>query len=235
MRLPVDGPSSKLIVQQDGTLLLDKRCLTTAVLKALELFSNPRYERFLAVKEPGLLDQDWFDWFVGAWAVARTINKDARKPLCRYLNSHFRQALLKDQTGQAVDSAVQQISERGWGARRTKAGGSSSTLSLVSKVAFLFKPDLFTPLDSFALTGLRCLAEAGRANASTYQEYLVAFEAASQRLGSHVTAALHQGWVGPLATQLGLESDDLRRPAIQRKVVDNLLMQSGGRDLSRDG
>ena len=57
---------------------IEMRNLALALVQAVQMWSNPRYESFLLRNEPGELKEEWFRWFVRTWKVARTV-KDGRQ------------------------------------------------------------------------------------------------------------------------------------------------------------
>jgi len=207
----------------------------------MEMFSDERYARFLQQCGAGALDKKWFDWFVGSWTVARTVAKENRDEVRRYLDAKFRLAAAADRDGTAVDKAATTISRRGWGAKELRSGNSTAPLSLVSKVAFFLKPNTFIPYDSSALRGLNRLRGTkkqggqGRLNSPSYREYLAAFDAVFEASDSQISALLEQPWVVAVSRQMGLGAKSMSQRGFRRKVVDNLLMQRGGRQLTPDG
>jgi hypothetical protein len=209
------------------------RELTLAVIAALELFADERYARFLRSKQPGALDDEWFKWFLNTWRVARTVNAKKRDNVRAYLNGPFRRTVLRDRQGASVERAVRMAKRKGWGAQALGHGQSSSMQSLISKVAFFFRPDLFVPYDSLALAGANRLrltskrGDPGKLTSPSYREYLDAFDGIyklSERQLSHV---LRESWVVAVAKRLNVNRRALSRPAFRRKVLDNLLMSKG--------
>lgn len=96
---------------------LDRRKLALALIQAVQMWSNRRYQMFLNCTEPGELSDDWFSWFVGSWNVARNI-KDGRKTQVReYLDRDFRQSLSHEDDGECVDFAAAHIQRKGWSSR----------------------------------------------------------------------------------------------------------------------
>jgi len=220
-----------------------RRQLTIAALRAMEMFSDGRYAGFLQESEAGSVEKDWFDWFLGAWSIARTLSKQTqkRRAVRKYINSRFRAAILRARTGTPVDNASMFSSEKCWGAKKLQNGRTSSTVSLFSKVAFFFRPDVFIPYDTTALEGLTKLVETKRKgvrhalNARVYGEYLSLFDQEYRRARRELTTFLSKPWVKDVAKRLGLPQQFLLLPRFQRKVFDNLLMQLGGRQLTPEG
>ena len=210
------------------------RQVTMAILTTLEMFSQDRYSAFLTKTKPGQLNKEWFDWFVGEWSVARTVSKIARESVRSFLDNQFRADVATNRDGRAVDRAAKTISDKGWGAVKRADGKSSLPVSLVSKIAFFLKPDVFIPYDSTALRGINCLRGTkknggqGRLAGPSYREYLQAFERVYVSSERQISIMLREPWVKAVSTRLGLDPKVISRPTFRRKVVDNLLMQLGG-------
>lgn len=205
------------------------------------MFSDARYADFLQHSPPGRLDNQWFEWFVGSWTVARTVAKEKRDEVRRYLDTEFRPIAVADRDGTAVDEAAAIISRRGWGARELRSGNSTAPVSLVSKIAFFLNPDMFIPYDSSALLGLNSLRGIrkqdgqGRLYSPSYREYLAAFEAVFKASDSQISALFEEPWMLAVSKHMGLSDKSMSRRGLRRKIVDNLLMQRGGRQFTPDG
>jgi hypothetical protein len=212
----------------------NSRELILATIQALNLFSDKDYAGFLRRNRPPELTSNWFNWFVTTWVVARTVAKDTREQVRTYLDTTFRALVIKDRSGSCVDEAASYIARKGWGSRPVASGYSTSPVSLVSKIAFVFNPDVFVPYDSLAVRGLNELRfelQNGTRNlyGSSYRQYLAAFEAVFSQSDQQVSRLLATKHVINVAQDLGLDAKFISRPRIRRKVVDNLLMQRGRR------
>lgn len=200
---------------------LDERKLALALIQAVMMWSNPRYEAFLNRANPGKLTEEWFGWFVGAWNVARNI-KDGHKELVRqYLDGDFRRDLMLKADAECIDAAALHIQRQGWSSR------GCLPVSLVSKIAFFLCPDRFVPLDRFSVHGLNLLRAddgVGKLKGNSYRAYLDEFDARYARLESSLKAALNLDWVIGMAGQLGCARAALISPAMCRKLFDDYLM-----------
>jgi hypothetical protein len=199
-----------------------------AIVQALRLWADARYPEFLRTKRLEPIPQEWFDWFLGEWRIARTVKVRTRKALLRYLNGRFRHAIDKDNTGRKVTTAAKEIRDRRW----TNGG---VPISLVSKVAFIFHPARFAPLDSYGRIGINRLRGSqsaggeGHAKFRTYEEYLADFNRFFRRYEEQITKELGNSWTISLAKRLNCPPRALRTRAFRRKVFDNVLMGLGGR------
>ena len=201
-----------------------------AVVQVLQMWSNDRYQCFLAHEEPAKLTEEWFRWFVGAWKVARTI-KDGRQELVReYLDRDFRKQLLEGGGADIVDAAAAHIQRQGWSSTKLKNGRGSLPISLVSKVSFFLRPEKFVPLDRYAVEGLNRIRRAsglGRLKGKSYRDYLEAFDEQYAKMEPRLIAALKEPWVIALAGKLGCPAKALQTIALRRKLFDAYLMHSG--------
>jgi len=202
---------------------LDRRKLAQALIQAVQMWSNPRYQMFLHRAVPGELTDEWFSWFVGAWNVARNI-KNGRKTLVReYLDSEFRRDLSLGYGAECVDAAALHIQQQGWSSR------GCFPVSLVSKAAFFLCPSRFVPQDRFSVRGLNLMRTtngAGTLKRNSYEAYLDAFDQQYARLQSQLKDALKESWVVEMADQLGCPRAALTSPAMRRKLFDDYLMHS---------
>jgi hypothetical protein len=213
-------------------LSMDKRDLARAILWTLDMWSDPRYSRFLGQITPGLLDKEWFNWFVGAWRVARTIKQKKRDSVRQYLDGELRQQLAQGRGARAIDDAAQFIQLERWSAQELKNGGASLPLSLVSKIGFMFCPDTLIPYDRFAWGGLNRLrreAKKPQIRSRIYCSYLAAFNEMFAPRQKQIRQALSEHWVTVLARKLNCFVAGTTSPAMERKVFDNFLMQLGRR------
>lgn len=202
----------------------EERNLALAVVQAVQMWSNPRYEVFLIAAEPGELMADWFRWFVGSWGVARTIKNGQQVSVRKYLDGDFRKALLAGSGPDVVDTAAQHIQQQGWSAK------SSLPVSLVSKIAFFLSPAKFVPLDRYALQGLNLLRQRECARAlkgRSYREYLQVFNEHYAKIEPRLALALKESWVAGLAERLGCPVSALKTTAMRRKLFDDYLMHTG--------
>lgn len=217
------------------------RELIIAVSRAMEMFSHKRYADFLQQSGADCLTKEWFDWFVVTWTVARTVAKEKRDAVRRYLDTTFRLAVLADRDGTVVDEAANFIGRQGWGANEVQGGSSTAPVSLVSKIAFFLNPDTFIPFDSSALRGINELRRTkreggqGRLNNPSYRAYLAAFDVVFKASDSQVSALLEEPWVKVVSKHMSVGAQSISRRGFRRKVVDNLLMQRGGRQFTADG
>ncbi len=210
---------------QEPPTQLERRMLALALMQALQMWSDSRYQVFLAWAKPGELTEEWFNWFVGAWNVARSI-RNGRKPLVRkYFDHDFREALSLEDCTKCVDTAALHIQRQGWSSR------GCLPVSLVSKVAFFLRPERFVPLDRFSLHGLSLLCgdnASGELNRNSYEAYLRRFDEQCGRFESQLNAALKEQWVVDMADWLGCPRAALASPAMRRKLFDDYLMHSAG-------
>jgi hypothetical protein len=214
-----------------------ERELALAVLEAVKLWSNPWYSRFLRQLKPGELDEEWFKTFVGVWSVRRTIRRECLNKVRSYLDDDFRAAIrLNDPAGE-VDVALQHLRKKRWPSKTRKDGSSSSPISLVSKVGFLFNPDRITPFDKLALAGLNWMRDKvpgggeGHIGVEDYSSYLTAFDAMYDKFRATIKKETSRHWVSSVARQLGCEEKWLASKRFRRKVFDNSLVQIGTRSV----
>ena len=202
---------------------LESRVLALALIQVTQMWSNNRrYESFLNRSEPGELTDDWFDWFVGSWNVARNIKSGRKARVREYLNSEFRRFLSKGDA-ECVDDAALHIQRQGWSSRRCLL------VSLVSKVGFFLRPDRFVPVDSFSVRGLNVLRTAngaGRVNRYVYKDYLNAFDELYVRFEPQLKAALNEPWVVGMADHLHCPRAALISTSMRRKLFDDYLMHA---------
>lgn len=212
---------------------IDKRKLALAVIQAMQTWSDEHNKPFLQCGEPGELTkekfEEWFDWFVVAWGVARTIKKENRDEVRNYLYQTFRAELRDGGGAKTVDAAALHIKSSGWSSLVGKSRKRSLPISLVSKVAFFLCPTKFVPYDQKARDGLnslrgddKCLSE------RSYVEYMGAFERQYSRFEAELNSALKEQWVAELANKLGCPTKALTTLAMRRKLFDDYLMHIGG-------
>jgi hypothetical protein len=218
--------------QKDGQSR-EERSLALAIVDSLNMWSDPRYSRFLSQDQPGALDEDWFRQFAGGWRVARTINQNKMELVRQYLDVQLRQQLANGHGARCVDEAAAFIQKKCWSAQKRKDGKASLPLSLVSKVGFFFRPHELVPYDNYARHGLNRLRRpkrmGGQGNYSggSYHGYLEAFDDQFSRRQEQIRNALTESWVTILAAKLGCRTEALTSLAMQRKTFDNFLMQIG--------
>ncbi len=204
-----------------------------AIWDSLVMWNILRYKRFVWGNRPGQLDQEWFDWFVKKWGVARTLDRRNRNNVRKYLDKQFRAAIRRSPAGSTVDVAANHIQRKGWSSRTRKDGRGSSVRSLVSKVGFFFCPDKIVPYDSFARAGLSILrggVQGGRHESKlqeSYEQYLESFNEKFLSFRPLLTAELHLPWVKALARQFGCPPQVFDTVRFQRKTFDNLLVHVG--------
>ena len=214
----------------DSHLALNDRNLALAIVLALQMWSHDRYQRFLCGRNSDL-DAEWFQWFVGEWKVARTIQKGKLDEVRRYLDQDFRRAATKDASGMAIDVASSHIKASEWSAKLGKKKVPNLPISLVSKVGFFLRPSDFVPFDGFSLIGLnRIYRTIGtpKLKAPTYPQYLSAFNEQFATIAAQISASLNESWVSALAAKLGCPDGALKTGSLLRKVFDHYLMYSGG-------
>jgi hypothetical protein len=210
-----------------------ERTLTLAIIDALKMWSDTRYERFLDSKTPGTLDQAWFKWFIGEWSVARTIRKDDCELVRKYLNVYLRRAMNRKQGAAAIDHSAQHIQKNEWSSHKRKDGTSSVPLSIVSKVGFFFCPSEIIPYDSLARMGLNKIRGTikkggeGHLQCKLYVEHLDAFNHKFEGSHESIIKELKKDWVTSLSRRLGCFSNCLDKIEFHRKVFDNQLLHIG--------
>ena len=212
-------------------LLLNQRHLTLAILQAVQMWSDERYQRFLCCRNSDL-DAEWFKWFLGEWNVARTIRAGKSETVRNYLNDDFRKAIKGKTDGNLIDAATLQIKKFG-GSAKSNNKQPAMPASLVSKISFFLRPSVFVPVDRYSRIGLnQLLLDSGNAklkdNDKSYIEYLKAFNAHYKVIKDQIDNSLSVKWVSTLATKLDCPKEALKTKALARKVFDNYLMHSGG-------
>lgn len=208
----------------------EKRHLALASVQVVQMWSDGRYRAFLHQNKPGELTAEWFQWFVGAWKVARTIKDGHRELVREYLNQDLRKRLSAGGGARAVDAAAQFIQEQGWSSTTRKNGQGSLPISLVSKIGFLFCPDELVPLDRYAVEGLNRIRRGNglpRLKGQAYREYLEGFNELYAAMEPLLASALNESWITVLAGKLGCPANALQTIAMRRKLLDNYLMHSG--------
>jgi hypothetical protein len=198
-----------------------------AVIDALEMWSEQRYERFVQKRRPGKLDEKWFGWFIGSWSVARSIRKDCQSKVRKYLDTKLREALTRSNDASAIDTAARYIHARGWSKKEN--GNSSVPTSLVSKVGFFLCPNFIVPYDSLAIGAVRFFEgrKRKRALVGKYGEYHRSYESLLRERHHAIKQQLQKRWVLGLAAQLGCEKKWLRTGRFRRKLFDNYLVHVG--------
>jgi hypothetical protein len=216
------------------TALMDFE-LPRAIVEALELWTDHRYEQFFPVIQLKPFKHEWFSWFQSQWKVARTINKQSREFVRAYLDTEFRRELSRRDTGQVVDEAAAHIQRMRWASRERKNGVASLPLSLVSKTGFLLTAGTIMPYDTFARSGLNALRGTkksggrGHLESPTYSEYIRAFDYEFEKFQAEIKSELASSWAKNLAARLGCSPETLQSRKFQRKIFDNVLMRIGGR------
>lgn len=208
----------------------DGRPLALALVQVLEMWSNQRYEPFLIRSKPDRLTEEWFQWFVGSWKVARTIKEGRRESVRKYLDHEFRDALAAGGGAEVVDAAAEHIRRQRWSSTKRKDGQGALPVSLVSKVGFFLCSSRLVPIDRYALQGLnrlRSIEGKPSLKGKCYREYLEAFNEHYGRVEPRLRTALKESWVGALAGKLGCPPSALKTTAIRRKLFDDYLMHSG--------
>ena len=202
---------------------LESRTLALALIQVAQMWSNERrYGSFLNRAEPGELTDGWFNWFAGAWNVARNIKKARKTHVREYLDRDFRRVLL-DGDAECVDEAALHIQRQGWSSRRCLP------VSLVSKVGFFLRPARLVPVDRFSVRGLNLLRAAngaGRVNRNVYTEYLKAFDELYVCFEPQLKAALNEPWVIDMADRLRCPRAALSSTSMRRKLFDDYLMHT---------
>lgn len=203
------------------------RQLALATTDALLFWSDPRYD--LPLLKP--MQMEWFKWFISEWAIARTVNTKTRRQLLSYLNGPFRTALRDGAGSEYVTKASDWIADRGWSQTHYSSGTKSSPLSLTSKIAFLIEPARFSPLDRYSKRGLRiALGLRGAAGSfSRYEDYIASFDSLFAQSRKEIEEECRAPWADQLARRLACGKRKTPALALQRKVLDNLLMGIGGR------
>ena len=134
-----------------------RRDLAFSTARTIMLFSE--YESKLENLKRETLTREFFKEFVRAWGLRRTIGKGEDKLervrellICRDLE------LIKNGDAKTVDEIADCYKHAGLSA---KSGGKRESFrkarSLVSKIAFLAKPAVFVPYDTYARDGLNCV------------------------------------------------------------------------------
>lgn len=209
---------------------LEERNLALATIQVIQMWSNPRYESFLLHSQPGVINEEWFRWFVGSWNVARTIGDGFQGDVRDYLDSELRSVLMNSGGAEAIDAAARHIQQRRWSSRSGRTRDYSLPVSLVSKIAFFLRPSKFVPLDRYAVKGLnlaRRRAGERRLKGKSYSEYFAAFNDFYAEVDSQLEFALRQCWVAELAGRLGCPAKALPTVAMRRKLLDDYLMHYG--------
>lgn len=185
------------------------------------------------VAEAGLTEE-FFDRFIRTWGLARTIGKDKRKTIREKLvKSDLRR--LKDGNAGTVDKIASEYRELKLSA---KTGGKKKSYrtprSLLSKMAFLAKPTLFVPYDTYAKNGLNNRRGSVRDNgcgylADDYVSYFDSFEKCYSKVKNDIVHGCSKKWVSGLADELHINREWCCSDAFYRKVLDGVLMTEGGR------
>lgn len=110
------------------------------------------------------LGREWLNY----WMLSRTAPLENRDSLYRYMTRARRQLLSPNLTSERAYYLVQNIAETG-----AQLGGTTGRpLSLVSKLAFSCKPELFSPYDKRARAALKL---GGHATNGNYPAFMIAF------------------------------------------------------------
>lgn len=217
----------------NGSQVLSERILAAGIVEGILLWGNKRYCDFLGRRRCNTLDAKWFSWFLGEWNIARTIKKGKRSEVAEYLNEEFGDILANDKNGFAIDCAAIALRERGLTARVGKGRVAGLPISLVSKVAFLFNPTKYPPLDRFGKKGLNRLpgtkksGGSGYSTFSTYQEYYGEFNRHFRHFEPCIRNEINESWLQELAQKFDVAGDRISKKAFRRKVFDNILMNLG--------
>ncbi len=180
------------------------------------------------------LTEEFFDKFVRTWGLARTIGTDKREAIrIRLVNGDLKR--LKDGSAKTVDEIASEYRESKLSA---KTGGKKKSYrtprSLLSKMAFLAKPTLFVPYDTYAKKGLNSRRGSIRDNgcgylADDYESYLSSFEKCYSKVKNDIVDGCSKKWVSGLADDLHINKKWRCSNAFYRKVLDGVLMMEGGR------
>lgn len=136
---------------------------------------------------------------------------------------------MSDRSGRVVTDVAHEMNRREW--------TNGEAISLASKVAFLYRPMYFPPLDSYGRDGIKVLNARLKASdhqiilsSTKYEDYLRAFNWIYRRCELSIQRELERPWVVTLAVKLRCPPKVLRKRAFKRKVLDNMLMIVGGRE-----
>lgn len=207
--------------------------LTKAIIEAIWLCGDPKYAFPRGTNRP--IPEDWFQSFIGEWGVARTIGQGNVVAALNYLNECFMDPINRRYylTPNGIDEVKIGLRDLELTPRDRKP------ISLVSKIAFLCRPDLFPPYDQLAKAGLNIrrggVQSGGEPylNSPTYQEYLTAWNREFRKeQGELVRACQNERWRF-VAEPLHVSLPAMQRRGFIRKVFDNALAyEAGGRSSS---
>jgi hypothetical protein len=217
------------------TYKIEPRQIATGIVQALSMWANPKYARYLHDGGDQVLSEVWFRWFAGSWGIARTIQDGQLPAVVEYFNDKYPTMLNADIAGQAIDKAAMELKKRGMSSNPGKKAAPSLPLSMASKVAFLFKPQTYAPLDSYGRKGLNTLrgkkvdGGKGHAKYDTYKTYLADFNYFLHQEKERIDSELQAKWVHALSKHLCVTQENIKSDAFRRKSFDNILMTIGGR------
>lgn len=214
---------------------LSEKSLTIAIAETISLWADDRYQDYLIGHGRQKLDEDWFEWFIGEWRVARTVRQGRKPEVCSYFNKYLPR-MLKGRgadKGAAVDCAAVYLRDSKLATRNGNSGGYRRPTSLVSKVAFLYSPGWYPPMDKYSKKGLNALrgtkrkGGVGHLGFASYAEYLSCFEIHYRAHQKSIVEALAERWVTTYWRKLGVNESVRCTEKFRRKVFDNVLMQIG--------
>ncbi len=203
--------------------------MVLAVADVIALWTNDQYKGYLPRQQS--IDRKWFDRFVANWGVALTVLEKHRGDVLNYLNTDFRAKVGCCSDGTAITAAARDIAAKQWTPMPEKSKEHSKPVSLVSKIAFFFRPDFFVPFDAWARKGLRAVNATGNSSYKTYEAYFADFGPVYDTHKPEIERVIASDWAVGLAEQLACPETAMQSEAFKRKVLDNALMRFGGRPL----
>lgn len=222
-----------MTIESSSNQLVSERILATGIVEALSLWGNETYRNYLGRRRCNTLDKEWFSTFLGEWKIARTIRDKKQPKVLDYLNEEFGIILSNDKSGAAIDCAAIILRDRGLTAKVGKKRVAGLPISLISKVAFLFSPTKYPPLDRFGKKGLNRLRGTNKSGGSghlqfaMYQEYYGEFGKYFRIFEPCIRNEINQDWAQELAGKFDVAGDRINKKAFRRKVFDNVLMNIG--------
>jgi hypothetical protein len=166
----------------------------------------------------GAVDLHLLKSWLSLWMLARTVATDKRERLRAFLNSTARQKLLEPSAG---CETIERLS------RQVRAEGilPGRPTSLISKFAFMLRPDRFLPYDARVRRALRQLEH--RVKDHHYCEYLRAFRIEQEKIAERCRAA------GLSPGKLRYQGKTLDNALFDARLTDKRLMLQGGFSASR--
>jgi hypothetical protein len=204
---------------------ISEKDLARAIVFAINTWQRTGYG--LPFPKGRVISATWFKDFLGRWSVARTIRADKQDVLRHLLNERIVSVAWSENPAHAVVQLSKEVARRRITAQ-SRNGKRMIPISLVSKVAFFYRPARLAPYDSYARKGLS-MRVGSEVISGDYESFVTAFNNEFRKVHRQIEKECHARWARELSGKMGMPLSNLSRTAFRRKVFDNVLMAEAGR------